>query len=427
MKNKIKRRKFIKETAKAAAGLTIGSTLIQSYVSTGRLNSGGVNAFVPMPIQIVIDDVGWWSGEDGTERQEPYRTGIGRNHVPADYQAIVDLGVELGVRPQAATILCEWDRKNILREVPTTTWMREKWDNGKWVGPWLDEAADIIRTNHKHYELTLHGVGHEFWQDENFTRAEWADSSGQMRPLDQVELHLDYFEKLLDQNQLGPFPTSFVPTAFLHGFGLTGEHKMSMAEVLKKRGIKYINTPFYNMYNAEGAQFKFFGIDSGVVTIDRGEDLLDWDVFSEKPSGVLTGPTCGLHWPNLLHADPSRNSEIVNAWVKLLKPYNDKPETLLAQNSSSFRNQLVHHVCTKVQIVEDKIDIDFLKTNTLNDQLSNTQLTVKIKSESKLTFNSDDLKIADLKKSSEKNNYLYTLLIERINPLDKALVQFKAT
>jgi hypothetical protein len=386
-----------------------------------------LNVTIPMPIQIVIDDVGWWSGEDGNERQEPYRTGIRRNHVPADYQAIVDLGLKLGVRPQAATILCEWDRENILRNLPTSTWMREKWDNSKWVGAWLDEAADIIRNNQKHYELTLHGVGHEYWQDENMTRAEWADSSGQMRPLDQVELHLDYFEKLLDQNQLGPFPTFFVPTAFLHGFGLTGEHKISMAGVIKKRGINYINTPFNNMYNAEGAQFGLFGIDSGVITVDRGEDLLDWDVFGGKPSGVLTGPTCGLHWPNLLHADPSRNSEIVDAWVKLLKPYNDKPETLLAKNSSSFRNQLVHHVCTKVQIREGKIDIDFRETNKLNDQLSNNQLTVKIESERKLTFNSDDLKIADSKIAQEKDNYLYTLVIDGIMDLEKAVVKFEAS
>ena len=52
----------------------------------------GLSATVPMPIQIVIDDVGWWSGEDGNEIQQPYRTGIEVNHVPADYQAIVDLG-----------------------------------------------------------------------------------------------------------------------------------------------------------------------------------------------------------------------------------------------------------------------------------------------------------------------------------------------
>ena len=419
------RREFTRKSALLGAGLA--ATNFVALACKGSVHNANLSVFVPMPIQIVIDDVGWWSGEDGHEIQQPYRTGINRNHVPADYQAIVDLGIKLGVRPQAATILCEWDRENILRDVPTITWMREQWDNSKWVGPWLDEAADIIRNNQNHYELTMHGVGHEYWQDENMTRAEWADPSGQMRPLDQIELHLDYFEKLLDQNQLGSFPTSFVPTAFLHGFGLTGEHKISMAEVLKKRGVDYINTPFNNMYNAAGAQFELFGIDSGVITVDRGEDLLDWDVFSGKPSGVLSGPTCGLHWPNLLHEDPSRNSEIVDAWVKLLKPYNDKPETLLAKNSSSFRNQLVHHVCTKVQIREDKIDIDFLETNKLNDQLSTNELTVKIESQRKLTFNSDDLNISELKIAQEKNNYLYTLVIDSVKDLEKAVVKFEAT
>lgn len=421
----ITRREFTRKSTLGSAGLAASNFVVFAGKSSIRNNELSVT--IPMPIQIVIDDVGWWSGKDGNELQQPYRTGISRNHVPADYQAIVDLGIKLGVRPQAATILCEWDRENILRDVPTITWMREKWDNSKWVGPWLDEAADIIRNNQKHYELTMHGVGHEYWQDENMTRAEWADSSGQMRPLDQVELHLDYFEKLLDQNQLGSFPTSFVPTAFLHGFGLTGNHQISMAEVIKKRGIDYINTPFNNMYNAEGAQYGLFGIDSGVITVDRGEDLLDWDVFGGKPSGVLTGPTCGLHWPNLLHKDPDRNSEIVDTWVKLLKPYNDKPETLLAKNSSSFRNQIVHHVCTKVQIREDKIDIDFLEANKLNDQLSNTQVTIKIESEKNLTFNSDDLKISDSKIAQENDTYLYTLEIDRIKDREKAVVKFEAS
>ena len=200
-----------------------------------------------------------------------------------------------------------------------------------------------------------------------------------------------------------------------------------MADVVKKRGINYINTPFNNMYNAEGAQFGLFGIDSGVITIDRGEDLFDWNVFGGTPSGVLTGPTCGFHWPNLLHPDPSRNSEIVDAWVKLLKPYNDKPETLLARNSSSFRNQLVHHVCTKVKISESEIDIDFLETNKLNDQLSNNQLIVKIESERKLTFNSDDVKISDSETNQENDNYLYTLVIEKVTDLEKAAVKFEAS
>ena len=121
------------------------------------------------------------------------------------------------------------------------------------------------------------------------------------------------------------------------------------------------------------------------------------------------------------------NPEIVDAWVKLLKPYHDKPETLLAKNSSSFRNQFVHHVCTKMQIREGEIDIDFLETNKLNDQLSNNQLTLKIQSERKLTFNSDDLKISASKTSQEKDNYLYTLVIDRIKDLEKAVVKFEAS
>ena len=379
---------------------------------------------IPMPIQIVIDDVGWWSGEDGSKRQEPYRTGFVRNHEPADYQAIVDLGKKLDTRPQAATILCEWDRSNILKNLPTSTWMGEKWDNSKWVGPWLEETADIIRRNQNHFELTLHGLGHEYWADGNFTRAEWADQSGQMRPLAQVELHLEYYAKLMDQNALGPFPSSYVPAAFLHGFGLTGSHKISMAGVLKKRGIEYINTPFDTMYHAKEVQFEMFGVDSGVMTIDRGEDLFDWDVYGGKPSETLAGPTCGMHWPNLLHKDPKRNSEIVDAWVNFLKPYNDKPETLLATDSHSFRRQLVHHVTTMVKVTKDYIDLEFKNNDKLLSGLVGDEIIIKVASAKKLEFNSEMLKISSINMLPTKDIILYTLVLNRLTHSDVARLKF---
>ena len=303
--------------------------------------------------------------------------------------------------------------------------MREKWDNSKWVGPWLDEAADIIRNNRNHYELTLHGVGHEYWGKESFTRAEWADRSGTMRPLDQVELHLDYFAKLIEQNQLGSFPTSFVPTAFLHGFGLTGDHQISMAGVLKRRGIKYINTPFNDMFNAKGAQFTSFGIDAGVITVDRGRDGLGWNNFGGKPESVLKGPTCGMHWPNLLHQDPERNSEVVDGWVKFLKPYRDKPETLLATDSSFFINQLIHHTCTKIQIGESNLKVDFIDTDKLKDHLSNKQFTIKIFSVEKLKFTSKSAKITNSNVIRANDAWLYTLVIERLQNSQNILVGFE--
>ncbi|NRA37612.1 MAG: hypothetical protein HRU15_05690, partial [Planctomycetes bacterium] len=51
-----------------------------------------ITASVPMALQIVIDDVGWRNGHDESASDGPYRTGFSRQHVPADYQAIVDLG-----------------------------------------------------------------------------------------------------------------------------------------------------------------------------------------------------------------------------------------------------------------------------------------------------------------------------------------------
>jgi len=419
----INRRDFIKQTSCLSLGLVVSDLYAESNEKV--IKGDEIKISIPMPIQIVIDDVGWWSGKDGSAYQEPYRTGINRNHVPADYQAIVELGKKLGVRPQAATILGEWDRKNILGKLPTSTWMREKWDNSKWVGPWLDEAADIIRSNKNHYELTLHGIGHEYWNNEKFTRAEWADSSGFMRPLDQIELHLDYYAKLMEQNQLGPFPTSFVPTAFLHGFGPTGKHKTSMAEVIKRRGITYINTPFDDMYNAEAVQFELFGIDAGIITVDRGNDLFDWNIIGKKPKGLLSGPTCGLHWPNLLHEDPEQNSEIVDAWVNLLKPYNDKTETLLATDSQTFRNQLIHHECTKAQINGTYIDFDFSETDKLPEVKSSNEIIIKVASMQNLTFNSDKIKISNTTMLMNADIRLYTLVLERQPVYDKARIEIE--
>ena len=311
--NILNRRRFLKGALQCSAGVALTTTGPGLLPILNNLNlfSNDITARIPMPIQVVIDDVGWWSGEDGNKRQEPYRTGINRNHTVEDYKAIVALGQALNIRPQAAMILCEWDKQNILQKIPTITWMGAKWDNSKWVGPWLEEAADVITSNAEHYEFTIHGVGHEYWETNEFTRAEWADPNGTMRPLDQVEKHLDAFAEIMDQNQLGSFPTSFVPTAFRHGFGLTGSHQVSMAEVLKQRGVSFLNTPFSIMQNSDDVLYDLFGVDHGVMTIDRGNDQMDWDIIGKEPTKELSGPTCGMHWPNLLHEDPKRNSEIV--------------------------------------------------------------------------------------------------------------------
>ena len=80
-----------------------------------------VEACIPMPLQIVIDDVGWRTGRDGSVQNESFCTGIERDHVPADYMAIVELGRRLNMRPQAVMILSQWDIHNRLADITTAS------------------------------------------------------------------------------------------------------------------------------------------------------------------------------------------------------------------------------------------------------------------------------------------------------------------
>lgn len=422
----LKRRQFIKKSIQSSAiiGVGIGSSSIASEKKNPiNMTKNSITATIPKPIQVVIDDVGWWSGKDGSKYQEPYRTGINRDHVPEDYQAIIELGKALGIRPQAAFILGEWDRQNILGSVPHCTWMGKQWDNAKWVGPWLEETSDIINSNKDNFEITMHGLGHEWWTDGEFTRAEWADKNGVMRPKDDLEKHIEAFAEIMQQNSLGALPTTFVPTAFNHGFGVTPGNEISFAELLRRYGFTNINTPFSNMLNHEKVQHELFGIDSGIITIDRGEDLLNWDVIGTKPKGVIKGTTCGMHWPNLLHENPRRNSEIVKAWINILAPYNKKKETLLAKNSIGFQQQLTHYKCTSIQTNNEEINLDFSKTDKLGTINKNTELTIKVNSTKELAFSSDQVKIKSVSSIRQAKSILYTLRIDRKN-INQAMISF---
>jgi len=425
----IDRRGFIRDATGTVVGVALGGAGGSRLMAeeSAAVPRDGVIAAIPMPLQVVIDDVGWWSGEDGSARQEPYRTGIHRNHVPDDYRAIVELGRALGIRPQAATVLCEWDTENLLRALPESTWMGADWDNSRWHGPWLEEAAEVIRQNQAHYELTIHGVGHEYWTDGRFTRAEWAEPDGRMRPRERVEAHLDAFEAILAQHRLGGLPRSFVPTAFRHGFGPTEGHTVSMAALLRSRGVTYINTPFASMANAEAVQHGVFGLDAGVMTVDRGDDLLDWDVIGQVPSGRLTGPTCGLHWPNLLHSDPDRNSEIVAAWVALLGPYDHRADTMLAPDSVFFQSQLAHHVCTRVAQSGNAIELDFRETDGLSTPVERDVLALKVQSASAMDFTPHGAEIVASSSRPAGDERLHTLRIQRRPGLQRAQVTFAPT
>jgi hypothetical protein len=335
---------------------------------------------IPLPLFLVIDDVGWWNGKNGSHKNEPYRTGIDREHCIEDYLAIIELGKKINMRIQAGMVLCDWSRDNILKKVPTATWMGSEWNDTTSTDK-LDEVASFLNENPQYIELCLHAVGHEFWDDGVMTRAEWGEANGTMRPIEQIKAHLDVFGKIMKQNGLGDFPVSFIPAAFCHAFG----EKDGIATILKDYGIKFISTPFDCMKKSKKNDTELFGIDNGIPTVNRGCSGIKW--FEMNPSlddRIFSEAICGIHWPNILHPDPKQNMTTVTAWAEKINSYSKLFRRVLARDTFDFWTQLAHYSFTDISFHDNKISFDFSKLEKMNLPFLNDSFRIKIKTERKI-------------------------------------------
>lgn len=310
---------------------------------------------LPMPLFLVVEDVGWWQGRDGSPQHEPYRTGMTRRHCLADYRVLAALAQRLAMRIQMAMVLCEWDRTDMLRQVPSATWLGAKWNNAGNRGPWLEEAADFLRRHRQHLEIGLHGVGHEYWVQGRLQRAEFHDGAGIMRPPDVVRRHLEAFGLLQEQHGLGPFPQSFVPPALHHSFGNGGA---SMQGILGEFGVRYLCTIFSRARQYAPPHHEGLTWECGVVLIERGEAAVPWHRIGAALPRCINGPVVSLHWGNLLHHDPERNEEVIGPWVDLLLAKANELETFMAPDTSTCWNQYGHHCLAEIRVHGPGVEID---------------------------------------------------------------------
>ena len=351
-----------------------------------------------MPLIVIVDDVGWWSGKNESNKGRPFRTGIERNHSVLDYKALSDIGRITGMRLQAATVLCEWDKDNLLATLPESTWMGEEWDNSNWVGSWLDDAAEIINNSENFFELTFHGLAHEYWTNGRMERSEFADIAGRMREKEIVKKHFDMYFKILQSNRIGVRPKSFVPPAFTAVFG---RGRGGIANILSNYGIKYASTPFdkYDRKNFENPQGRWFGVDCGLIVVDRGIDLFKWSAIDTIPNEIVPGPVLGVHWPNILNPDPEKNSETVERWANYLMRYNYLDDRMLANNTADAFSQVVYMEKAKISEDETGLRFDFSEVDKLGAAGLNNYFFIKIHQTDRYSLNSPDVAFEDI------NNY----------------------
>ncbi|WP_028581469.1 hypothetical protein [Desulfogranum japonicum] len=299
----------------------------------------GFEIIIPKPLFLVVEDVGWWQGQDGSSRQEPFRTGMPRKHCLADYEALSYLAKQLSMRILLAMVLCEWDSNDFLQKVGGATWMEESWNNHLNRGPWLEETAHYLRKHQDDLEIALHGVGHEFWQDGRMYRTEFHDNDCWMRSPEIIKTHLDAFGELLDQHNLGAFPRSFIPPALKHSFGNGPD---SFQSILHQYGIHFVTTRFSRTRRFSPPLAKHITWEENVLVLERGMSPTPWNVVAASPERPLNGPIVALHWSNLLHPDPGRNYEVVSRWITAIRKSADDAATILVPDIQTCWSQYCH-------------------------------------------------------------------------------------
>lgn len=338
------------------------------------LSHNGFLITLPMPLLVVVEDVGWWQGRDGSAVNEPYRTGMNRDHCLEDYRALLLLARHLRMRVQISMVLCEWDRSDGLRHVPTATWMGREWRNPCRRRETLDEAADFLRTAGNHLEIGLHGVGHEFWQDGRMERTEFHDPGGIMRPPGLVRQHLDAFAAIMDENGLGPFPRSFVPPALHHSFG-NGDQ--SMQAILHEYGVRYVTTIFSRARHYTPPLHEKITWESDVLLVERHPALTPWNVQAATPSLPPEGPVASLHWKNLLHADPRRNEEVITRWGAFILACCREFNRMAAPDTAACWSQFAYHSLATIRPRGAGVEIDIAQVAECSGILPELYLKIR--------------------------------------------------
>lgn len=360
-----------------------------------------------MPLQIVVDDVGWWSGWDGSDFNQPFRTGMSRDHVPGDYAALARLGKGLGMKVLAGFVLCEWDSRGILKNLPSATWMGQDWcphrvnDNHK------QEAAGIIKDSGNYLEIALHGIGHEFWKNGAMERAEFHDNSCRMRNRDEVRRHLEFFQKILEQQNFSFRPTVFIPPAMKHSFGQENE---GIQKLLREAGIVRVINCFQKARQLAPPLYPTATWENGVVILDRGLPDFSWNSESCSPCFDFNRPFLVLHWTNLLHQNPKHNFDLVDSWIQFIKDGAHRHGLILSRDTRTCFTQYLYRECSTICHRHNEVYINLSWQRTIPANALNPEFVVRIKDAS-----FQDLKLAGARAASvtmEKDAFLLSLIPE---------------
>ncbi|HMJ70282.1 MAG TPA: hypothetical protein VK508_15365 [Cyclobacteriaceae bacterium] len=317
------------------------------------------NIEFPRAFAFAIDDLGWNEGSSlatNTPRG-PHRAGVKRTFNINDYRYIIDVAKAVGVRVQCLFVLGEMDRENVLAKYPTTTNMKERWNNRALVNDRQIAIMKYVRDEAAAMEFGFHGTGHEYWPEDNIQRrAEWYNLIDRTPwPEESLRGHIEAFGEILAQYDLSrgnghSFPETFVPCAYSYYWNPNGDY--SLGALMTEAGVKYANTDFGQIPELNPPiERNGGGFDHGLHVINRNNYGNPWYALSCLPNVTLDLQYTDViesHWPNWLAQDDFLQRDVTEQWVNYYRSVQRYNGRYIAKNTEQLHSQWLYNKYTRV-------------------------------------------------------------------------------
>lgn len=332
---------------------------------------------LPIALQIVTDDVGWFDGHDSRCAEGPSRTGIPRKHCAADYEVIEAIGKEIGMKINCPFVVGEWDKKNRLRGMPHATNDEAGWDMASKIDYAEAERCLDVINRAEHFELAFHGLMHGYWEngisveDSEFSHPSSLDYKTKYAPKlcvpvdnDYFESHIEAFFKIYEDWGFNHKIRSFTsPSGIYRGV----EENRHLVSMMKKYGMHYWSNAWSWVKTAHEA------ID-GVIFMNKAyakRNSPHWAAYSLSPEKLedysfelnngIDQPEraiYGTHWPNFLQYDPERNLEGVKPWGRFMRRQAEIFGLMLSKDIAFAASQGVYRRYASLDLTKDGLAID---------------------------------------------------------------------
>lgn len=336
-------------------------------------------AVLPGALQIVVDDVGWFFGNDDRYKGGPSRSAMPRRHRPEDYQALERLGRALNMKITCGLIIGEWDSRNILKHVPGATRYGEGWDNARFFkAAEAKECMEVISQS-RHIEFALHGLMHWYWDKNGGCLGPEFYIDSKTPPKEHIKRHLDAFFELYRQWGFKGSVKSFLPPCFSY------EYNGALSEALSEYGILFTVTPFDKMV-CTGDTPAMCGVENGIITVDRTSDICRWYRYDTQPDfEYFKDSIFGFHWVNLLKLIPKNNFMAVDKWIEYFRAAAKRFGTILSKDIAFAASQALYKRYAKLSYNKNELTVDLKPVHALKAKGLSDSFYLSVKNEAAIT------------------------------------------